>query len=76
MLNDSESKASEILYKHFKKTAKLIPDISDVEVESVKLNEVKAFEVDLNNDNKNEMYYNEKLSNAMMYFSYFNTKTR
>ena len=153
LLNNSEPKASEILYKHFTKTVKLMSDISDAEVESVKLNDVKAFEIDLNNDNKkevigviyspltkgrlgyeffvleridksnyqnlswsltfapnakiyilttkhngyrnillkgsqffgskyllaryeNEMYYNEKLTKAMMYFSYFNTKTR
>lgn len=153
LLDNSEAKASEILYNHFKNTAKLMPKISDAEIESVKLNQVKAFEIDLNNDNKNEiigviyspltkgrlgyeffvlekidnnnyrnlswsltftpqakvyilttkhngyrnillkgsqffgskyllaryeneMYYNDKLTKAMMYFSYFSTKTR
>lgn len=55
LLKNSEPKASSILYKHFKETAKLIPIITVSELELVKLENVKAFELDLNHDNKNEI---------------------
>ncbi len=55
LLNNSEPKANKILYGYFKETSRLMPIMNTSEIESVKLSDIKAFEVDLNRDNQKEV---------------------